>query len=48
MADSVRLDAMRTSCRRLANMETADQANAFITDDELTARLNANLRTVYE
>lgn len=29
-------------------METADQANAFITDAELTARLNANLRTVYE
>lgn len=48
MADAVALSVLRTKCRRLSNMETIDQANAFITDAELTERLNANLRTVYD
>lgn len=48
MADAVALSVLRTKCRRLSNMETIDQANAFITDAELTERLNSNLRTVYE
>lgn len=48
MADAVALSVLRTKCRRLSNMETIDQANAFVTDAELTERLNTNLRTVYD
>lgn len=48
MADAVALSVLRTKCRRLSNMETIDEANAFITDAELTERLNSNLRTVYD
>lgn len=47
MADAATLLQMRTECRRLANQETIDQANALCTDAEITSRLNRNLRTVY-
>ena len=48
MSDAVTLTALIAKCRRLSNQETADQANALCTDAEITERLNANLRTVYE
>lgn len=47
MADTATLTAMILECRRLANQETTDQANALCTDAEITARLNRNLRSVY-
>lgn len=47
MADTATLTAMILECRRLANQETTDQANALCTDAEITSRLNRNLRAVY-
>lgn len=47
MTDAIRLDAMIASCRTRSNMETSDQANAFITDAEITGLLNYFLRRVY-
>ncbi len=48
MSDAVTLTALIAKCRRLSNQETADQTNALCTDAEITERLNANLRAVYE
>lgn len=36
-----------TEVRRLGGFETLDQANSFVTDDEIVSRGNANLRKVY-
>jgi hypothetical protein len=48
MADNVTLTELIAKCRRLSNQETADEAQALCTDLEITERLNANLRAVYE
>ena len=47
MADTATLANMRGRVRRAAHMETSDQANAFVTDAEINAALNAQLRVVY-
>lgn len=48
MSDAVSLTTMIAECRQHSNQETADQANALCTDAEITRKLNANLRAVYE
>lgn len=48
MAAFVTLTEMRTRARELADMQTSNQAQAFITDAELTRALNRNIKQLYQ
>lgn len=47
MADTVSMDDIVLEVRRLSGQETIDEANAFVTDEEIESRANRNLRKVY-
>lgn len=48
MPASVTLSEMRTRARELADMQTSNQAQAFVTDAELDRYLNRHLKQLYQ
>lgn len=48
MAAYVTLAEMRTRARELADMQTSNQAAAFVTDAELTRAINRNIKQLYQ
>lgn len=48
MAHSVTVASVRTKIRQQADIETLDEANSVITDDELDGVIDAGFRTLYD